>query len=152
MNKKEFATRVSAMLRESNMRKPVRVPKQVFHISTDAGEHKDFVIRQSDKNVPYTTEDVSVILEACLQTIRDAIKRGESLSIRGFGVLGLKYRKPRVTRNPITNEMIPVEGRYVPKFTFGDDLRNCARIFGASVEDGSIFNTLPSLEDEEDGG
>lgn len=150
MNKKELARRTAALLRESGVRKPVRVPKQTFHISTDDGSCKDFVVRQSDKQVLFTIDDVDAVIDACMQVMMDGLKRGEPTSVKGFGNLGLKYRKPRQVKNPITDEFMPVEGRYVPKFTFGNDLRICARAYEASLNDGTIFNSFPSLDDDEE--
>lgn len=152
MNKKELASRTAALLRESNIRKAVRIPKQTFHISTDDGSKKDFVVRQSDKQVSFTVEDITFIIDACLQVVMDAMKKGESTSVKGFGVLGLKYRKPRQVKSMYSDEIMPVEGRYIPKFTFGNDLRTCARVYEAALKDGSIFNMLPSLNDDEEEG
>lgn len=154
MNKKELARRTAALLRESGIRKPVRVPKQTFHISTDDGSCKDFVVRQTDKQVLLTVEDADAVIDACIQVIMDGLKRGEHIAIRGFGSLGLRYRKPRQVKSFATNEFMPVEGRYTPKFTFGENLRACAKIYEANLKDGTIFNSFPSLDndDEEDGG
>lgn len=150
MHRRDLASRVASLLRESDIRKPVKMSKQVFHISTDDGSQKDFVVRQSDKRVAFTIEDVDAVIGACLEVMKDAMKKGETTSIKGFGTLGLKYRKPRQVKRPFTDEIMPIDGRYVPKFSFGDDLRTCAKIYEASLKDGTIFNSL-SLDDGEDG-
>ncbi len=149
MNRKELVRRVSKAMRENNIRKPIRVQKQVFHISDNDGNTKDFIIKKNDTDVAFTTEDVEAIIDACIYIIQDALKHGESVSVRGFGSLGLHYRKARVTKHPNTGEFVDVNARYVPKFTPGNDLKMCAKIYELSIDE---KNELPPLEEYEEGG
>lgn len=135
MNKNNFIKCVSDLLRENNIKKPVSIPRQVFHISDDEGNSKDFTIKKTDKSVIYTTDDISTIIDACICVIQNALKHGETISFHGFGSIGLNYRKPRMTKRVGTDENIIIEGRYVPKFSFGKDLRMCAKIYELSLED-----------------
>ena len=41
---------------------------------------------------------------------------GDRIEIRGFGSIGLRYRAPRIGRNPKTGESVSVPGKYVPHF------------------------------------
>ena len=92
MNKKDLISKTTEVLRNNDIRKPISTPKQVFHISDDEGNQKDFVVRKTDKSVLYNTNDVTAILEACLSVIEDAIKHGEDVSLHGFGTLGVHKR------------------------------------------------------------
>lgn len=149
MNRKELVRRVSGVLRDNNVKKPVYTPKQVFHISDDDGNTKDFVIKKNDTGVLFTTEDVDAIIDACIYVIQDALKHGDGVSIRGFGSLGLHHRKARITKHPTTGEPVDVEARYVPKFVSGNDLKLCAKIYELSTEE--RLCELPPLDDEKDG-
>lgn len=135
MNRKELVRRIAGLMRTNNIRKPVSSQKQVFHISDDEGNKKDFVVRKTDKQVLFTTDDVEAIIDSCICVIEDALKRGEEISIRGFGTLGLHHRKARATKRPDTGEWVEVEARYVPKFTFGNDLRMCAKMYELSLSE-----------------
>lgn len=149
MNRKELSRRITNVLRENNVRKPVSTPKHVFHISDDAGNQKDFVIKQTDKNVIYTYNDVDAVIDAMLEVVKDALSRGEQVAIRGFGTFGLRFRKARSTRNMVTKERVEVAARYVPKFIFGDQLRMAAKLYELSLGE-SIPADLPDeAEDEE---
>lgn len=150
MNRREFVRRIANVMRENNIRKPVSSPKQVFHISDDEGNKKDFVVKKTDKSVLFTVDDVEAVVDACLYVIEESLKRGEPVSIRGFGSLGLKYRKPRATKRPGTEEWVDVEARYVPKFSFGNDLRMCAKVYELSLGDGLIGAELPIFDDTEE--
>ncbi len=135
MYKRDLVRGATMLLKESDTRKSVSVPKKVFHISDDDGNHKDFAVKSADKEVSYTMDDVENILNACLEVIKESLKNGEPVSIAGFGTFGLKYREPRSTRDINTGQPITIEGRYVPKFLFGEALRTSARVYGAMLQD-----------------
>ena len=150
MNKKELIRKATAVLREVDARKPVRIPKQVLHISDDEGNHKDFVVKKVDKNVIYTAEDVETILDACQYVIQEALKVGEEVSLRGFGVFGIKYRKPRVVKNVLDDQLIEVDGHYVPSFTSGNDLKRSVQVYAQALADKEINRPLPIFSDEDE--
>lgn len=156
MNRRDLARTAADVLRKSNTRKTVSIPKQVLHISDDSGIQKDFTVRRADKEVLYTIDDVNAILEALICVIKDSLKTGDTVSIHGFGTFGLKYRKPRKTKSIDTDDTITIDGRFVPKFSFGNDLKMCAKIYEMSFEDRMngpepIYEEqLNAEEDEED--
>lgn len=153
MNKAELAKRVTTKVRDLGLRKPVTSPRHVFHISDDSGNSKDFVIKQKDRSVIYTIDDVNNILDACIDVIKDALVHGDDINIRGFGTLGLKYRKARSTLKIETGEPITIDARYIPKFSFGSDLRMCAKLYELSladkVVDGDVVPNPEMWGDEE---
>lgn len=135
MNKRDFITRVSEEMRRRNIRKPVSIPKQVFHISDNEGNSKDFTIKSTDKSVLYNRDDVEAVVETCLYYAQECLKKGEPISFRGFGTLEVKYKKPRSAKNVYDGSEIIINGRYSPKFTFGNDLRMCAKMYELSLEE-----------------
>jgi len=150
MNKKELVSRTASIMRERGLRKLVKSPKQVFHISDDEGNVRDFTVRKSEKEVLYTVEDVDAVLNACIDAIKEALVDGSSVNIWGFGTFSLKYRKAGATRDFDTGEWIDIKARYVPKFSCGTDLRMCAKLYELSLNDTNIDTV--SLEEEVDGG
>jgi len=136
MNRKELISKTAEVLRTNNIRKPVKFPRQVFHISDDEGNSKDFWVKKTDKTVPYKTEDVATILDTCIQVIIDSIRRGEEVRIPGFGVLELHYRAAREAILPSTGERVKVAERLVPKFTYGKHLRLAAKMYDISRKEG----------------
>lgn len=147
MNRKELVRRTANALRDNDIKKPVYAQRQVLHISDDDGNTKDFVIKKNDTGVAFTTDDVDAIIDACIYVIQDALKHGDSVSIRGFGSLGLHHRKARITKHPTTQETVDVEARYVPKFVSGNDLKMCAKIYELSMEE--KLCELPPIDDED---
>lgn len=135
MNRKNFIKCVADVLRENGAKKPVSIPKQVFHISDDEGNTKDFAVKKTDKAVMFTQEDVSTIVDACICVITESLKHGEPITFQGFGTLGLNYRKPRKTKIVGTEKEVLIDGHYTPKFSFGNELRMCAKIYELSLRD-----------------
>lgn len=70
-----------------------------------------------------TQADVSEATNTILDAIHDTLTKGGRVEIRGFGVFGLSFRPPRMSRNPKTNEPVSVPGKHMPYFKPGKLLR-----------------------------
>ena len=68
--------------------------------------------------------DPAAALDAVLSAISDALARGESVSIAGFGTFSAKGRAARQGRNPRTGESIAIAASNVPSFKAGNGLRD----------------------------
>ncbi len=60
---------------------------------------------------------------AVIAAVEDALKKGEKVSIAGFGTFSISERKARVGRNPRTGKDIKIAARKVPRFTAGKGLK-----------------------------
>jgi nucleoid DNA-binding protein len=150
MNKKSFIREISDVLKENNIKKPMRTPKKVFHITDDEGNSKDFVIKATDKSAIFTTNDIENIIDAAIHVIEEALKSGDEVNIHGFGNLHLIYRQPRTLKAVGTEDTITVDGHYIPKFSFGNDLKLCAKMYELSLVD-SAKTAMPAVDSLEDG-
>jgi DNA-binding protein HU-beta len=68
-------------------------------------------------------EDVAVIVESFLDTVKESVSEGEHIEIRGFGTMRVKDRKPSIARNPRTGEKVEIPARRVPTFKFSKEFR-----------------------------
>ena len=150
--KKDLIRRTAEKMRENSIRKIVPIPKHVFYISDDEGNTKKFAVRKSDKKVLFTNEDVEAMLETLIEVISDAIKRGENVGIKGFGTLGLSHCKQRTVRHVETGEEIIIPERYIPRFSFGHDLRMCAKVYELSLKEKEREHVEPAaaIDDEDE--
>ena len=62
---------------------------------------------------------VQGVIEAALDTIQDQVKKGEKVTIPGFGTFLRRARAARTARNPRTGEEIKVKATQVPAFKPG---------------------------------
>ena len=70
-----------------------------------------------------SSKDVELAVKMMLDHMSDALATGERIEIRGFGSFSLHYRAARLGRNPKTGEKVDLEGKYVPHFKPGKELR-----------------------------
>lgn len=66
-------------------------------------------------------------LDAVLDTISDAIGKGDTVQLVGFGSFGVADRAARTGRNPKTGEEIEIQASRTPKFTAGKALKERVR-------------------------
>ena len=66
-------------------------------------------------------------VQAVINSIRDALKRGEKVVITGFGTFSVRKRVERIGRNPKTGERITIAARKAPGFTPGKTLKKAVR-------------------------
>ena len=67
-------------------------------------------------------KDAEAIVKFIFQEIAEAVKKGERVSIQGFGTFELRELKGRRIRNPRTGGIIEVSRRY--KVVFISKMRN----------------------------
>lgn len=135
MNKPEFVRLVCERLKNEGKRKPITIPKHSFTISDDEGNTKVFYVKKRDKTMMYSVGDVEAIIDACLESVKDLVAKGEELNIYGFGTMNLIKRAPRWTYLP-SGERVDIAEHSVPKFTAAKGLRMAAKLYDLNHEDG----------------
>jgi DNA-binding protein HU-beta len=68
-------------------------------------------------------KDASAAVDAVLETVEGALKRGSDVTFSGFGKFSVSARSAREGRNPATGEKIQIKASNVPKFTAGAALK-----------------------------
>ncbi|KAF0805020.1 DNA-binding protein HU [Alcanivorax xiamenensis] len=68
--------------------------------------------------------DAGRALDATLEAVTGALKKGDSVSLVGFGTFSVKQRAAREGRNPQTGETIKIAAATVPGFKAGKALKD----------------------------
>nr|WP_286294146.1 integration host factor subunit beta [Methylomarinovum sp. IN45] len=76
-----------------------------------------------EKGIELNVKDVELAVKHIIDYMTDALASGQRIEIRGFGSFSLRYRPPRMGRNPRTGEPVPLPAKHVPHFKPGKDLR-----------------------------
>lgn len=63
-------------------------------------------------------------LDAVLMEIKRTLKKGEQVTIVGFGTFYRGKRVARTGRNPRTGQTIKIKAAFVPKFRAGKNLKD----------------------------
>lgn len=79
--------------------------------------------RLAELNPHLYQRDVERIISTIFDEITAALERGDRVELRGFGAFSVKYRDARTGRNPRTGAAVEVEGKAVPFFKTGKQLR-----------------------------
>lgn len=66
-------------------------------------------------------------IDSMLNGIKKALKKGEKVTLVGFGTFSTVKRKARKGRNPRTGEEIRIPAVKAPKFTAGKALKSAVR-------------------------
>jgi len=66
--------------------------------------------------------DAEKALNACTESIKEALSQGESIQLIGFGTFSIGERSARTGRNPQTGKEIQIAAKKVVKFKVGKAL------------------------------
>jgi DNA-binding protein HU-beta len=64
---------------------------------------------------------------AILAAIQKALKKGEAVTLVGFGTFGVYKRKARIGRNPQTGAVLKIAAKKVPVFKAGKGLKDAVK-------------------------
>ena len=84
------------------------------------------IIAKEQDQLPY--RDIELSVKTIIQSMVKSLRKGERIEIRGFGSFSLRYRKPRVGRNPKSGQSVSIEERYVPHFKPGKNLKERVKL------------------------
>ena len=71
-----------------------------------------------------TKKEAEKAVAAALDSITEALKKGEKVQLVGFGGFEVKERSARIGRNPKTKEEIQIPASQVPTFKAGKALKD----------------------------
>ena len=83
----------------------------------------ELVLKIAERNPHLYQRDVENIVNAILDTIADALARGDRVELRGFGAFSVKRRDARTARNPRTGETVSVSEKVIPVFKTRKEMR-----------------------------
>ncbi len=83
----------------------------------------ELVLKIAEQNPHLYQRDVEKIVNAILDTIADALARGDRVELRGFGAFSVKKRDARTGRNPRTGQAVDVSEKVIPVFKTGKEMR-----------------------------
>jgi DNA-binding protein HU-beta len=83
----------------------------------------DFVTAVSDA-AGLTKVDGAKAVEAFIETVKKALKKGESVALVGFGTFIVRKRAARTGRNPRTGAQIKIKASKNPSFKAGKALKD----------------------------
>jgi len=84
----------------------------------------ELVERIAAKQDQLSVRDIELAVKTVLEQMAATMAEGRRIEIRGFGSFSLNFRAPRTGRNPKTGEAVLLDGKHVPHFKPGKELRD----------------------------
>ncbi len=84
---------------------------------------KSKLLKQLSNNYPnFTKKDLEKFVNIILNEMKRALKRGDRVELRGFGVFSTNVQKSRISRNPRTGEKVDTPEKRTIHFKMSKDL------------------------------
>jgi DNA-binding protein HU-beta len=77
--------------------------------------------------VTCSKKEAGLALDATLAAIQKSLKKGDSVTLVGFGTFAISKRKARKGRNPQTGAVIKIAAKKVPVFKAGKALKTAVK-------------------------
>jgi integration host factor subunit beta len=82
----------------------------------------ELILKIAEQNPHLYEQDAADIVNAILDTVADALERGERVELRGFGVFTARRRGARPGRNPRSGGVVAVPERVFPMFKMSREM------------------------------
>lgn len=86
--------------------------------------NKTELIAAAAEKADVSKKDTEAVVNAALDAVTAALKKGEKVQVVGFGSFEVKSRPARTGRNPRTKEAIKIPASKVPAFKAGKVLKD----------------------------
>ena len=84
---------------------------------------KSKLLKQLANNYPnFLKKDLEKFTDIILTEIKQALKRGDRVELRGFGMFSTNIQKARISRNPKTGEKVNTPQKKTIHFKMSKDL------------------------------
>jgi len=83
---------------------------------------KDLIEATASQLTGKSQKEVKETLDAILNSISEALKQGDKVTLVGFGTFSVQEVLPRTVRNPRTGELLKTKKKNKPRFKAGADL------------------------------
>ncbi len=84
----------------------------------------ELIDRISAQNPHLYRHDAEKIVNTIFSEISAAMARRDRVELRGFGVFFVRFREGRTGRNPRTGALVSVQGKAVPFFRSGREMKS----------------------------
>ncbi len=89
--------------------------------------NKGDLVGKVAKDTGITKAQAENVFNSLIGGITASLKKGQKVTIVGFGTFSVAKRRARTGRNPQTGVPIKIAARKVPKFTAGSDLKKVVK-------------------------
>jgi DNA-binding protein HU-beta len=85
--------------------------------------NKAEIVARMARDAGLTKADSNRVLDAFLQNVSRALKKGDKVTLVGFGTFDVYQKRARIVLNPTTGKPIRIPARRVARFSAGKGLK-----------------------------
>ena len=89
--------------------------------------NREELIAEISKRAKVTKKAATEVLTATIDTIQTTVKKGDKVTLVGFGTFESRKRAARTGRNPQTGKEIKIAAKTVPAFSAGKKFKELVK-------------------------
>ena len=89
--------------------------------------NREELISEISKKTKVSKKDAGLILSATIETIEKSVKKGDKVTLVGFGTFSKKHREARKGRNPQTGKELKIAAKTVPAWSAGKSFKELVK-------------------------
>lgn len=89
--------------------------------------NREELVAEIAKKAKVTKKSASEVLTATIDAIQSSVKKGEKVTLVGFGTFERRQRAARTGRNPQTGKEIKIAAKKVPAFSAGKKFKELVK-------------------------
>ena len=89
--------------------------------------NKEELVAEISKSAKVSKKDAAAVLAATLETIQKTVKKGDKVTLVGFGTFESRKRAARTGRNPQTGAPLKIAAKTVPAFSAGKKFKEMVK-------------------------
>ena len=89
--------------------------------------NREELVAEIAKSAKVSKKDAAAVLTATIETIEKTVKKGDKVTLVGFGTFERRQRAARTGRNPQTGKAIKIAAKKVPAFSAGKKFKELVK-------------------------
>ena len=89
--------------------------------------NREELVKEIAKSTKLSQKSVSEVLLATVESIQNTVKKGDKVTLVGFGTFESRRRAARNGRNPQTGKEIKIAAKTVPVFSAGKKFKELVK-------------------------
>ena len=89
--------------------------------------NREELVKEIAKSTKISQKSVSEVLSATVESIQNTVKKGDKVTLVGFGTFESRRRAARNGRNPQTGKEIKIAAKTVPVFSAGKKFKELVK-------------------------
>jgi DNA-binding protein HU-beta len=89
--------------------------------------NREELVKEIAKSTKLSQKSISEVLSATVESIQNTVKKGDKVTLVGFGTFESRRRAARNGRNPQTGKEIKIAAKTVPVFSAGKKFKELVK-------------------------